>query len=167
MTDDVTFNPDAADGDGDGMVQDGTEFERPVGTMPEGFNPDATDGDGDGMVQDGTEFERPAEPAVEETSDVIKADEPVESEPAITNVADGVIGTGIKSAPKPKKAPAKKATTTEPEKVAIFASRNLVWPGVGKIKKGYNFVSKEDAEKWDSLDSVRIAEPNEIKANLG
>lgn len=26
----VTFNPDAKDGDGDGFVQDGTEFERPV-----------------------------------------------------------------------------------------------------------------------------------------
>lgn len=24
------FNPDARDGDGDGMVQDGTEWERPV-----------------------------------------------------------------------------------------------------------------------------------------
>jgi hypothetical protein len=49
---------DARDGDGDGLVQDGTEFER-----PEGFVIDAKDGDGDGMVQDGTEFERPVEEA--------------------------------------------------------------------------------------------------------
>ena len=48
----------ARDGDGDGLVEDGTEFER-----PEGFVIDAVDGDGDGMVQDGTEFERPVEEA--------------------------------------------------------------------------------------------------------
>ena len=28
---DVEYNPDAIDGDGDGIVQEGTEFERPVG----------------------------------------------------------------------------------------------------------------------------------------
>tara|TARA_R110000764_G_scaffold233008_1_gene325690 strand:+ start:79 stop:345 length:267 start_codon:yes stop_codon:yes gene_type:complete len=28
----VVYNPDAKDGDGDGLVQDGTEFQRPVGT---------------------------------------------------------------------------------------------------------------------------------------
>lgn len=48
----------ARDGDGDGLVEDGTEFER-----PEGFVIGAVDGDGDGMVQDGTEFERPVEEA--------------------------------------------------------------------------------------------------------
>lgn len=36
------YVPEARDGDGDGMVQDGTEFERPVGTeikeaMPESY----------------------------------------------------------------------------------------------------------------------------------
>jgi hypothetical protein len=51
-------NRNARDGDGDGMVQDGTEFERPVG-----FIIGAKDGDGDGMVQDGTIWERPVEQA--------------------------------------------------------------------------------------------------------
>jgi hypothetical protein len=27
---DVEYNPDAIDGDGDGIVQEGTEFERPI-----------------------------------------------------------------------------------------------------------------------------------------
>jgi len=49
---------DAKDGDGDGLVQDGTDFER-----PEGFVIGAKDGDGDGLVQDGTEHERPVEEA--------------------------------------------------------------------------------------------------------
>lgn len=162
MTDDVKFNPDATDGDGDGMVQDGTEFERPLGEMPEGFNPDATDGDGDGMVQDGTEFERPAEPV----NAVISAPEPVETAPAITDVADGVIGTGTvtkKPAAKPKKA----STTNNEETVALFSSSNLVWQGVGKIVKGYNIVPKDAAEKWLTHSSVRLAEPSEVKSNLG
>lgn len=49
---------DAIDGDQDGLVQDGTEFER-----PEGFVIGAKDGDGDGLVQDGTKHERPVEEA--------------------------------------------------------------------------------------------------------
>jgi hypothetical protein len=78
------FKPDAKDGDGDGVVQDGTEFERPIG---DGYKPDATDGDGDGKVQDGTKFERP----VGETAVVAAAEEP---EP--------------KPEPKPKSKPAPK-----------------------------------------------------------
>jgi hypothetical protein len=31
---DVGHNPDARDGDGDGLVQDGTEWERPIDTQP-------------------------------------------------------------------------------------------------------------------------------------
>jgi hypothetical protein len=174
MTDDVKFNPDATDGDGDGMVQDGTEFERPVGEMPEGFNPDATDGDGDGMVQDGTEFERPVEEAKDEVITSKSADAVVESAepttkdvPGLAPVENGVIGTGkvTKKAPAPK--PKKAEKTSTPETVAIFASRNLVWPGFGKITKGYNIVSKEAADQWLTLETVRLAEPSEIKATLG
>lgn len=35
MAKQVTLNPDAIDGDNDGLVQDGTPFERPA--APEGF----------------------------------------------------------------------------------------------------------------------------------
>ena len=52
---DAGYKATASDGDGDGMVQDGTKFERPVG-----YNIAAKDGDGDGKVQDGTVFERDA-----------------------------------------------------------------------------------------------------------
>jgi hypothetical protein len=62
MAKEAEFNADATDGDGDGLVQDGTMWERPVGTQPEGYKADARDGDGDGKVQDGTVFERDAEP---------------------------------------------------------------------------------------------------------
>lgn len=61
MAKDAEYKPDARDGDGDGFVQDGTIWERPVGTQDEGFKEDAIDGDGDGFVQDATPFEREAE----------------------------------------------------------------------------------------------------------
>lgn len=48
------YKAGARDGDGDGLVQDGTEFER-----PEGYELGAIDGDGDGTVQDGTKNARP------------------------------------------------------------------------------------------------------------
>jgi hypothetical protein len=35
--------------------------EAPVEVVEEGFDPDATDGDGDGFLQDGTPFQRPVE----------------------------------------------------------------------------------------------------------
>lgn len=52
------YNANATDGDKDGFVQDGTEFER-----PEGYVLGAVDGDGDGLVQDGTAHERPVSEA--------------------------------------------------------------------------------------------------------
>ena len=48
---------------------------------PKGYNPNAIDADGDGIVQEGTKFERPvkkskkaAEPVVEETVEVVVED---------------------------------------------------------------------------------------------
>lgn len=74
----------AQDGDGDGLVQDGTEFER-----PEGFVIGAKDGDGDGLVQDGTEHERPVEEA-----NVVPVVEP-EPPKVKKRTAKKVVGEGI------------------------------------------------------------------------
>lgn len=180
MTDD-TYNPDAIDGDGDGIVQEGTEFERPAGTQLEGFDADATDGDGDGMVQDGTKFERPAkeEPAVLVADEPVAAPEPEpvvitgkstggsNEEQVLAPVENGAIGAvkKKKAAPKPKAKPAPVVAANE--KVAVFANRNLVWQGLGKLTKGYNFVTADAAEKWLTIGGVRKAEPTEIKTNLG
>lgn len=109
------------------------------------------------------------EPAIEEVvpePTVIVAPEPVETAPAITSVEDGVIGTG--KVAKKKATPAPKAADIAPgDRAAIFASRNIHWQGLGKIQKGYTIVSKEDAEKWVTLPSVRLATPEEIKTHLG
>lgn len=138
------------------------------------FNPNATDGDGDGLVQDGTLWERPVEEAAVEpelteapeiTEDaVVTSPEPVETAPALTPVEDGVIGSG--TTPKKKKPAAKKVavSTTDADKVALYAERNLVWQGVGKVQKGYNIVTKEAAAKWLTLGTIREASPEEIKS---
>jgi hypothetical protein len=150
--------------------------------MTEEYNPAARDGDGDGMIQDGTAWERPAEPAVEEPAAeelveeveavaevaeaVILAPEPEETAPALTPVANGVIGSGKVSKKKPAAKPAVKEVDPI-ELAAVFATRNLVWQGVGKVVKGYNIVPKDQLSKWMTLETVREATPEEIKANLG
>lgn len=143
--------------------------------MSEEYNPNATDGDGDGFVQDGTKFERPVEaveaPAEEpeaDTQEVITAAVTgvvAEEAPALAPVGDGVIGSSTTK--KTAKTAPKKAESPKTETVAVYSERNLSWQGVGKISKGYNFVSKELAAKWLTLDPVREAKPEEVKSNLG
>tara|TARA_R110000796_G_scaffold114619_2_gene226312 strand:- start:1923 stop:2186 length:264 start_codon:yes stop_codon:yes gene_type:complete len=54
-----------------------------IGPQKVQFKPEAIDGDGDGFVQDGTEFERPIEElAVNPKKKVRKAAESVEVEPS-------------------------------------------------------------------------------------
>lgn len=60
-----------------------------------------------------------------------------------------------------------KEVTVKPEasqeKTAIYSLRNLSWNGVGTLTEGYNIVTKEDADKWITNKSVRIATPEEVK----
>lgn len=95
----------------------------------------------------------------------IKAPEPTQEAPSLVSVADGVIGTGKvkKEAPKPKLASKEGTVST----VALFASRNISWNGLGKLVKGYNLVPAEAAKQWLTLDSVKAVTPEEIKTNLG
>ncbi len=96
---------------------------------------------------------------------VVKSPEPVAEAPGLLPVANGVIGTGTvkkEASVKPKKEPA-----TAKKTVALFASRNVSWNGIGKLVKGYNIVNAEDADKWLTLNSVRLVTPEEVKTNLG
>jgi hypothetical protein len=51
--------------------------------------------------------------------------------------------------------------------VAIHSTRNVVWPGVGNVEKGYNIVSEEVAEKWLTRSHIRQAAPEEISQEFG
>lgn len=83
----------------------------------------------------------------------------------ITAVANGVIGTGTVK-PKPKNV-VKQQEKPEVEKVAIYSSKNVTWTGVGKVYRGYNIVTKEQANKWLTRDHVRVATPQEVAQEFG
>jgi hypothetical protein len=167
----ATFNPDAMDGDGDGIVQEGTPFERSIEEIEVNPVEEAL------VVEEATEEvpEEAVEPletteenkVITGTPDVISSPEAEEEVSALLPVADGVIGAGKLKKTKP--AAKKQAVVKEdaPSTVALFSARNIAWQGVGKLTKGYNIVSAEVAEKWTTLDSVRLVTPEEVRSNLG
>lgn len=70
-----------------------------------------------------------------------------------------------------KNYPPVKAEKKDPEvgeqQVAVHATKNLHWQGVGKLKPGYNILSKEAAEKWLTNKHVREATPEEVATYYG
>ena len=80
--------------------------------------------------------------------------------------------SGILISPQPEKIKAQRGNDPEPspvqvDKVAVYALRNLSWDAVGKLDKGYNFVTKEVAEKWLQHKAVREASPEEVASHFG
>lgn len=140
------------------------------------YKADAIDGDGDGMVQDATPFERPEgtdlteeQVALIEETDLTAADVITatvtggsDEEGVIAPVEDGVIGSSSRKR-STKTATTKKATTKKVEQAAVYADRNISWMGVGRVKKGYNFVDATEADKWATLEGVRLVDREEIE----
>jgi hypothetical protein len=58
-------------------------------------------------------------------------------------------------------------TKGKKETVALFSTRNVLWEGVGEIKKGYNIVDEAKAEQWLKRDHVRTATPEEVAKEYG
>lgn len=107
------------------------------------------------------------EPTLVKEDEIVKSPKKDDEVPSLVPVSDGVIGAGKinkNEEPKTAKLSPKKDNV---KKVALFASRNVSWQGLGKLLKGYNFVSAEAADKWLTLDTVRLVSPEEVKANLG
>lgn len=66
-----------------------------------------------------------------------------------------------------KKPIAKKAQTQKTQtaitKVALFAPNSLVYPGLGRLNKGYTIVDSDKAQEWIKIsDKVREATPQEV-----
>jgi hypothetical protein len=57
--------------------------------------------------------------------------------------------------------------TDEKETVAIYSTKNVSWPGVGKVLKGYNIVTKGNSKKWLERNHVQIATPEEVAREFG
>jgi hypothetical protein len=53
------------------------------------------------------------------------------------------------------------------EKVAIFSTKNVTWGSVGKVYRGYNIVSKDEAEHWLTRSHIRLATPEEVAKEFG
>lgn len=76
----------------------------------------------------------------------------------ITAVENGVIGTGKVA----KKTKAAAKAEVKVEKVAVHSTKNVTWSGVGKVYRGYNLVTPEQAEKWLTRSHIRVATPEEV-----
>jgi len=84
---------------------------------------------------------------------------------AVGSIVNGVIG--VTQTPRP----AREAVNVAPKKsnktVAIHSTKNVSWSGVGKVYRGYNIVTPEQAEKWLTRSHVRLATPEEVAKEFG
>jgi len=77
------------------------------------------------------------------------------------SVADGVIGaTQVERKVEKPAAPQKKT-------VAIHSTKNVSLPGVGKVYRGYNIVTPDQAEAWLKRSHIRLATPEEVAKEFG
>ena len=78
---------------------------------------------------------------------------------ALGGIQDGIMGVGIQqeTVRKPSKEKSVKGKT-----VALYSTKNIYWGEVGKLSKGYNLVTEEQAEQWLTLKNTRIATPEEV-----
>lgn len=115
--------------------------------------------------------EAPAEPVVEpvveapavEEAPVVETPAEPEAEQALGFTKTGAIGSMAADGPKKKIKPA----TDLGDKVALHSTSNVRWPEVGSLYKGYNIVTKDQADKWLTRSHVRLATPEEVKKALG
>jgi hypothetical protein len=64
-----------------------------------------------------------------------------------------------------KKTPSKKKIKRDT--VAIHSTKNVLWPGIGEVTRGYNIVTEEVAEKWLTRNHIRSATPEEVAREFG
>jgi hypothetical protein len=113
--------------------------------------------------------ETPAEPVVEAVVEApvaeVAVEAPAEKEPvqSLGFTKTGAIGSMAADGPKKEIKP----EVDHSEKVAIHSTKSVRWEEVGAISKGYNIVTKEQADKWLTRSHVRIATPEEIKKAFG
>ena len=122
-------------------------------------------------AQDPTPAPEPVQEPVQEPEPVVEAsvEAPVVEAPAVEEPAQalgftktGAIGSMAADGPK-------KTVKVEGlgDKVAIHSTKSVYWSEVGSVTKGYNIVTKQQADKWLTRKHVRIAEPEEVKKAFG
>jgi len=84
---------------------------------------------------------------------------------AVGSIVNGVIG--VTQTPRPAREAVNVATKKSNKTVAIHSSKNVSWSGVGKVYRGYNIVTPEQADKWLTRSHVRLATPEEVAKEFG
>ena len=106
-----------------------------------------------------------SEDVSEQNEDVIVSPKPKETKKSASkkSVANDAIG----SVSAEKEDVVKKSEPVGRVTVAIHSTKNVNWGGVGKVTKGYNIVSKEQADQWLTRRHIRLATPEEIAQEYG
>lgn len=78
------------------------------------------------------------------------------------SVANGVIGATVV-----ERTPEKPVVTPQKKTVAIHSTKNVSLPGVGKVYRGYNIVTPDQAEAWLKRSHIRLATPEEVAKEFG
>jgi len=71
---------------------------------------------------------------------------------------------------KPVKTETKKKAKPEEDSekiIAVFSTKNVTWNGVGKVNRGYNIVTQEEADQWATRSHIRVATPQEVAKEYG
>ena len=99
-------------------------------------------------------------PVVEAVVETPAAEEPVQ---ALGFTETGAIGSMAADGPKI----VIEQSVDLSEKVALHSTKSVRWEEVGAISKGYNIVTKAQADKWLTRSHVRIATPEEVQKAFG
>jgi hypothetical protein len=97
---------------------------------------------------------------LEEAADVESIVEEITEEPAVEEEKPA------KTEPKPSK-PKTSKKKDEDKIVAVFSTKNVTWNGVGKVYRGYNIVTQEEADLWVTRSHIRVATPEEVAKEFG
>lgn len=106
-------------------------------------------------------------PKVEEapavSPDVISIPKPIApNKPGLGYLENGVMASTTVPKNFDKKPAKTSSVKKESEKVAVHSTKNVTWSEVGKVYRGYNIVTKEQADKWLTRDHIRLATPEEV-----
>jgi len=82
--------------------------------------------------------------------------------PGMATIGDGVIGSTRVTNPKPQPEVTIQSNSPDTEKVAVYSSKKIFWEGVGRLNRGYNIMTQSKANKWLTMDGVRLATPEEV-----
>jgi hypothetical protein len=135
-------------------VEDTAEVQAPAEVVVEAPEPVAE------PVEEPTPEPVVEAPVAEAVVQAPAAEEPVQ---ALGFTKTGAIGSMAADGPSKQN----KTELNLSDKVAIYSSKSVRWESVGAVSRGYNIVTKAQADKWLTRSHVRIATPEEVKKAFG